>query len=152
MCCSLMVIVYLLSGSFMACAMAGGAALILPHCLIVRLRKIRLARFDQQLPDLLLALAGALRAGQGVQAALRHIVAQAPAPLSQEFGLMLREQRMGVAFDDALSGLYRRVPTEGAGLVVSSLKIAVQSGGNLAETLERIAATLRSRDRKSTRL
>src|SRR3546814_3312353 len=45
MCCSLMVIVYLLSGSFMACAMAGGAALILPHCLIVRLRNIRLARF-----------------------------------------------------------------------------------------------------------
>src|SRR3546814_2965235 len=52
---------------------------------------------------------------------------------------------MGVAFDDSRSGLYRRVPTEGAGLVVSSLKIAVQSGGNLAETLERIAATLRSR-------
>jgi len=144
-CCGLTLAAYLSTGSLAVCALAGGFALVTPRYLIVRLRKRRLARFDQQLPDLLLALAGALRAGQGVQSALRHIVGQAPAPLSQEFGLMLREQRMGVAFDEALSGLYRRVPTEGAGLVVSSLKIAVQSGGNLAETLERIASTLRAR-------
>ncbi len=58
---------------------------------------------------------------------------------------MLREQRMGVSFEHALSNLYRRVPTESLSLIVSALNIAAQSGGNLAETLERISATLRMR-------
>jgi tight adherence protein B len=90
-------------------------------------------------------LAGALRAGAGVQSALRHIVPQSPAPLAQEFGLMLREQRMGVSFEHALAALYRRMPTEGAALVVSCLTIAAQSGGSLAETLDGIADALRAR-------
>lgn len=144
-CAGLALGVYVVAGSLFAGVLAGVVALAAPRYMLARLRRRRLERLDRQLPDLLLALAGALRAGQGVQAALRQIVPQAPVPLSQEFGLMLREQRMGVAFDDALSGLHGRVPTEGTGLVVSTLKIAVQSGGNLAETLERIAATVRAR-------
>lgn len=144
-CGILMLAIYLLSGMAWLAAATGGVALIAPQSTIAYLRRARLARFDQQLPDLLLSLAGALRAGSGVQSALRHIVSQAPSPLAQEFGLMLREQRMGVSFEQALAQLYRRMPTEGAGLVVSSLSIAMQSGGNLAETLERIAATLRAR-------
>src|SRR5690606_41118621 len=99
-------------------------------------------RFHQQLPDLLMALASALRAGSGLQSALRHIVAQSPSPLAQEFGFMLRQQRMGVAFDQALADLYGRMPSEGTSLVVSSLTIAAHSGGGVAEVLERIAATL----------
>ncbi len=144
-CAVLMLLIYLLSGMAWLAAAAGGVSLIAPQCMMAHLRRVRLARFDQQLPDLLLSLAGALRAGSGIQSALRHIVMQAPSPLAQEFGLMLREQRMGVSFEQALAQLYQRMPTEGAGLVVSSLNIAVQSGGNLAETLERIATTLRAR-------
>jgi tight adherence protein B len=144
-CCTVMLAIYFLSGALWMSAGVGLVALAAPQYVIARLRRQRLARFDQQLPDLLLALAGALRAGSGIQAALRHIIAQSPVPLAQEFGLMLREQRMGVSFEQALAGLYGRMPTEGTGLVVSSLKIAAQSGGNLAETLERIAATLRAR-------
>ena len=145
LCGGLALVVYILSGSLWLSGLVAGLSLIAPQAAIAGLRRRRLARFDEQLPDLIQALAGALRAGSGVQAALRHIVVQAPAPLAQEFGLMLREQRMGVSFEQALAALYRRVPTEGTGLLVSSLNIAVQSGGNLAETLERIAATLRAR-------
>ncbi|TAL83191.1 MAG: pilus assembly protein [Candidimonas sp.] len=144
-CAGLTLFIYMLSGVSLFAGGAGAVALLAPQFLIARWRRRRLARFDEQLPDLLAALAAALRAGSGMQAALRHIVLQAPAPLAQEFGLMLREQRMGVSFEQALASLYGRVPTEGTGLVVSSLKIAVQSGGNLAETLERIAGTLRAR-------
>ena len=144
--CSVVVAsVYMTTGSIWLVAAAATFALIAPQYCIKRLKQRRLQRFDEQLPDLLQALAGALRAGSGVQSALRHIVAQTPPPLAQEFGLMLREQRMGVSFEQALGALYERMPTEGTGLVVSSLKIAAQSGGSLAETLERIAATLRAR-------
>jgi tight adherence protein B len=144
-CAGFTLAVCVVSGSPVTGLLAGALALATPWYVLRRLRRRRLRRLDDQLPDFLLALAGALRAGQGMQMALKQIVPQAPEPLSQEFSLMLREQRMGVAFDDALAGLYRRVPSEGAGLVVSSLRIAAHSGGNLAETLERIAATVRAR-------
>ncbi len=146
MVCALLIgLVYIGTGSLWISGGAGTLALVAPQYSIKQLKRRRLQHFDEQLPDLLQALAGALRAGSGVQSALRHIVAQSPAPLAQEFGLMLREQRMGVSFEQALAHLYQRMPTEGAGLVVSSLKIAAQSGGSLAETLERIASTLRAR-------
>lgn len=120
-------------------------ALLTPRLILQRVRRARRHRFDRQLPDLLQALAGALRAGSGMQRALRHIVTQSPPPLSQEFGLLLREQRMGVSFAQALAHLYQRMPTQSCSLVVSALNIAAQSGGSLAETLEGIAQTLRAR-------
>lgn len=144
-CMLVLAVAYVASGSLWISAGAGILALAVAPYLIRRVKRRRSQRFDEQLPELLLALAGALRAGSGVQSALRLIVAQSPIPLAQEFGLLLREQRMGVSFEQALGGLYLRMPTEGTGLVVSSLKIAAQSGGSLAETLERIAATLRAR-------
>ncbi len=144
-CALVLALFYIASGSIWISVAAGTLALVAPQYTIKRLKRRRLQHFDEQLPDLVQALAGALRAGSGVHSALRHIVAQAPAPLTQEFGLVLREQRMGVSFEQALAHLYQRVPTEGAGLVVSSLRIAAQSGGSLAETLERIAVTLRAR-------
>ena len=131
---------------------AAGVVLAAPRWALGYLRRGRQSRFDAQLPDLLLSLSGALRAGSSVQAALHHIVPQAPVPLSQEFGLVLREQRMGVPLEQALVNLQERMPSEGTGLVVSSLSIALGNGGNLAETLERIAATLRARTQLRARV
>lgn len=119
--------------------------LIVPHFIVRHIKQKRLRKIEQQLPDLLLALASALRAGSGIQSALRHISSYCPAPLAQELSLMQREQRIGVSFDQALIAFYNRVPTESTSLVVSALRISMQSGGTLAETLERIADTLRSR-------
>jgi len=116
-----------------------------PPLILRSVRRRRARRFDAQLPDLVQALAGALRAGAGVQPALRHLVAQSDPPLSQEFGLMLREQRLGLGFQDALLQLRARMPTESCGLVVSALGIAARTGGSLADTLESIAQTLRAR-------
>ena len=58
---------------------------------------------------------------------------------------MLREQRLGVTMEQSLSNLSRRVPTQSTTLVVSAMRIAIETGGGLAETLERTAATVRSR-------
>jgi tight adherence protein B len=124
------------------CLLAGIA---FPSQAAAWLHRRRVRRFDMQLPDALLALGSALRAGATLQAGLRQIVAEGQAPLAQEFGLMLSEQRLGVTMDESLSNLYRRVPTETSNLVVSALRIAADTGGNLAETLERIAATVRAR-------
>lgn len=58
---------------------------------------------------------------------------------------MLREQRLGVSLDDALEGLSRRVPLQSMTLAVSAMRIAAETGGGLAEALERAAHTLRSK-------
>lgn len=134
-----------LSGQLWLALLCGGAALVLPQWYVRHLKRRRSALFEAQLPDLLMALAGALRAGAGLQAALQQVVAHSPAPLAQEFGLLLREHRLGISFEEALNNLRRRMPTEGAGLTVSSLTVAAYSGGSLAETLERVAITLRAR-------
>lgn len=144
-CAAIGSIVYAATGSVVLAAAAGIAPGRMPHWLMANLRRRRQARFDAQLPDTLLALGSALRAGASVPGALRHIVEQCEPPLSQEFGLMLREQRLGLSFEAALSHLHARMPTDAAGLVVSVLRITAHTGGNLSEALERIAATLQAR-------
>lgn len=109
------------------------------------LRRRRLERIEAQLPDALLMIAGGLRAGVGFGVALQNYVQLAQPPLSQELELMLREQRLGVSLDDSLGHLQRRVPTPTMALVVSAVRIANETGGGLAETLERTSHTLRSK-------
>src|SRR5690606_14647438 len=94
----------------------------------------------------------ALRAGAGVHAAIGQITSQAATPLSQEFGLVQRLQRLGISFEQSLDDLFVRMPSESTGLLVSALKIATQSGGNLAEALERIAQTLQARQQIQGRI
>ena len=121
------------------------ALALLPRLLYAWLRKRRLAQFEAQLPDALMMLAGGLRAGVGVGPAIAQLVAEAEAPLAQEFALVLREQRLGVTLEQSLNNLGRRVPTQTTTLVVSAIRIAIETGGGLAETLERTAHTIRSR-------
>ncbi|WP_370593154.1 type II secretion system F family protein [Rugamonas violacea] len=116
-----------------------------PRALYAWLRKRRLRKFEEQLPDALMMLAGGLRAGLSLSTAITQLVLEAQAPLGQEFSLMLREQRMGVTVEQSLNGLMRRVPTPTTILVVSSMRIANETGGSLAEMLERTANTVRSR-------
>lgn len=144
-CVCLFALVYAFSRSLWLGGVAALVGMFAPRVLLGRIKRRRLTRFEQQLPDFLLALASALRAGSAIQPALRHLVKNFPSPLGQEFNLLLREQRMGVSFEQALAQLYQRMPTEGMGLLMAALNIALQSGGNLAETLEGIASTLRER-------
>ena len=124
---------------------AGLVVLALPRWALAWARERRRRHIDAQLPDFLLALAGALRAGSGLQSGLRLVAQHVQGPLAQELGLLLQQQRMGLAFDDTLDALQARVRTESVGLVVAAIKVAGHTGGSLAETLERISETLRTR-------
>ena len=118
---------------------------LFPRLLYAWLRQRRLHKFEEQLPEALMMLAGALRAGLSLSAAISQLVLEAQAPLGQEFTLMLREQRLGVTLEQSLNGLVRRIPTQTTILAVSSMRIASETGGGLAEMLERTANTVRNR-------
>jgi tight adherence protein B len=118
---------------------------LLPRLLYAWMRRRRLRLFEEQLPDALMMLSGGLRAGVGLSSAIAQLVAEAQAPLGQEFALILREQRLGVTLEQSLNNLSIRMPTQSTVLVVSAMRIASETGGGLAETLERAANTIRSR-------
>lgn len=135
-----------LASSSALLGLAAFAALgLLPRWLYRYLRLRRQKKFDEQMPDALMMLAGSMRAGVGLNAAMHQLVREAQPPLTQEFALVLREQRLGVTLEQSLAGLNRRVPTQTATLVVSAMRVAIETGGGLAETLERTAQTIRSR-------
>jgi tight adherence protein B len=139
------VIVYLITGApgfALAAALVGAA---LPRVTWAVMRSRRRARLTVQLPDGLNMMSGSLRAGASLQMALNMVVTEAPAPLCQEFSLLLREQRLGLALEDSLRGMSQRLAMEEVDLFVSALTIAKEVGGNLSEILERLAATLRQK-------
>lgn len=135
----------LVTGSVLVAAAAFIGLALLPRVVYAWLRVRRLRKFEEQLPDALMMLAGALRAGLSLNMAIAQLVVEAQVPLGQEFTLMLREQRLGVTLEQSLNGLVRRIPTQTTILVVSAMRIATETGGGLAEMLERTANTVRSR-------
>ncbi len=120
-------------------------ALVLPRIVLNNMRRRRLETIEQQLPDALLIIAGALRAGTNLSAALQQFVQESRPPVTQEFSLVLREQRLGVSLDQALSSLDTRVGLQSMTLAVSAMRIAAETGGGLAEALERASQTLRAK-------
>jgi tight adherence protein B len=123
----------------------GVTASALPSLALRWLRRRRLETLEQQLPDALLMLAGGLKAGVGLNQAIGQLVREAQPPISQELDLLLREQRLGVSMDEALDNLHQRVPLQSVTLVVAAMRIAAETGGQLAEALERASQTLRQK-------
>jgi tight adherence protein B len=117
--------------------------LLAPHFILNLLIKKRLEKFERQLPDAMLSIASSLRAGASLSIALDNLLEEASDPLRQEFALLVRERTLGVSLDTALVNMEKRLPLEDLYLCFSAFQIAQDAGGNLAETLESLAETLR---------
>ncbi|RAP58157.1 type II secretion system F family protein [Oleiagrimonas sp. MCCC 1A03011] len=118
---------------------------VLPKKVYRWLRQRRIDKVQQQLPDALMMMAGSMRAGLGLTASLESIAHDVDPPLSQEFALILRQQRMGVKLDESLQHFHDRVPVQDVGLFVSAVNISRDVGGNLADIMASLADTLRRR-------
>lgn len=120
-------------------------AFVAPRYVVRYIARRRLRQFEQQLPDALMMITGALRAGASLPIALESIANEGRPPISQEFALLLREMRLGTDFAIALQNLERRVPLQDLAMVTAGMALAREVGANLAETLESIAKTLRAK-------
>lgn len=128
----------------LAIGLTVGTAFV-PRLVLRHLHRRRLDALERQLPDALLMLAGGMKAGVSLTQAIAQLVLESRPPVSQEFDMVLREQRLGVSMDVALDNLNRRVPLQSVSLTVSAMRIASETGGQLAETLERASHTLRTK-------
>ncbi len=118
---------------------------VLPRFIYRSLRERRLRLFNAQLPDALMSLSSALKAGSSLPAALEKLVEEQQPPLSQEFELFLREHRLGVDFDSALERMGQRITHQDFQLVASGMRISREVGGNLAAILETQSDILRAK-------
>src|SRR5690606_546400 len=84
----------------------------LPRPAIDYMVEKRIKKFQEQMVDGMNLLANGIRAGLSMPQAVGMIVDELPAPICQEFNLVLQEAKIGVPLDDALENLYKRVPTE----------------------------------------
>jgi len=136
---------WLVTGSWIVAAVCCALGFLAPRAMFKFFRWRRELALREQMPDAAMLVAGALRAGSSVPTALAQMAGEIRPPISQEFDLFLREQRLGVTFDHALDNLERRVPLEDMTLFGSAMRVSRETGGNLAETLERLADTLRQK-------
>jgi tight adherence protein B len=117
--------------------------LFTPHLMFNHLRKARLKKFEEQLPDAFMLLSSSLQSGASLNMALENVVHQSPAPLNQEFGLLIKNIRLGVTLEDALIKLEKRLPLPSFIMASSAIRISREVGGNLVETINGMAAMLR---------
>ena len=103
--------------------------------------------YSEQMVDALTLLSNGIRAGLSMPQAIGMVVDEMPAPISQEYNLMLQQNRMGVPLEECFDNLVKRVPTEDNDMFVSGVNILRETGGNLAETFDTIVIVIRERIR-----
>lgn len=138
-------IIYVISTSVILSLLIILMTLRTPKLLIKRANEIRLRRFNEQLPESCMLIAGALKSGMSILEAIQMLSSASKAPFSQEISFVLREYRVGVPLDQALISLRSRLKTESCIMFTSTLIISLRSGGSVASLLEQVSVNIRDR-------
>ncbi len=150
-CLALFIIVFflvwsLLPGQFRNYALLAGLAVAsVPILYILRVRKRRLRKFEEQFPDSLEFVARSMRAGHAFAVSLEMIHREFQEPLAGEFKRTFDEHNLGIPLDVALEKLANRVPSLDVHFFVSAVLLQKRTGGNLAEILDKLAYIIRER-------
>ncbi|MBI2026596.1 MAG: type II secretion system F family protein [Deltaproteobacteria bacterium] len=120
-------------------------AMKLPHWIIALMIQQRMMKFTSQMMDGLTLISNGLKSGLSLMQAIGVVVDEMPNPFSQEFNLILSQQRVGVPMDEAFVKLAERVPSEDVQMFVTAIVILRETGGNLSETFDTIVHTIRER-------
>jgi tight adherence protein B len=119
----------------------------LPFVWLWNKRRVRLKKFAAQLSDALELVARALRAGHSLGAGLHVVAEEMPSPIADEFGRVFEEQNLGIPIEEAMRSMCERVPNLDLRFFVTSVGIQRQTGGDLAEILDKIGYVIRERFR-----
>jgi tight adherence protein B len=125
----------------------GIVMLLVPFAWLLTKRAMRLRAFASQLPDALELVARALRAGHSLAAGMHVVAEEMPAPVADEFLRVYEEQNLGIPVEEALKSMCDRVPNLDLRFFVTSVLIQRQTGGDLAEILDKIGYVIRERFR-----
>lgn len=118
---------------------------IAPRYMVAIMWSRRVEKFDDQLLDALTLMSNALKAGLSFIQSMDIIVKEMPTPINQEFGLVMNQIQLGTNINDTLVQLDARMGSEDVRIVVTAVMILRETGGNLSDTFDTIAFTIRER-------
>jgi tight adherence protein B len=129
--------------SFLMAIFGAVFGLFIPGLLLKIRAGQRRNKFNNQILDAIMVLSSSLKGGLSLLQALEVLTEEMPAPMSQEMGLVVRENKMGVSLEDCLVHLNKRMDMEELHLVVNSILVARETGGDLTKVLARLSITIR---------
>jgi tight adherence protein B len=140
-------LLYLKTGSTLFGLLIGAGIGTTPLLFVLFKRGQRFKKFETELPDALELMVSALRVGHSLNASLSLVGRECPDPISTEFRICFDEQNYGLELRTAMDNLVIRVPLQDLKIVATAILIQKESGGNLAEVLEKTSHVIRERFR-----
>jgi tight adherence protein B len=136
---------FLVNFSVVFAIVFAGLGLVVPRWVISYLRARRFRQINAQLGEALTLVSSSLRSGLSLPQGVELVVQEMEPPIAEEFAIVIKENRLGLAFDEALTNLAERVPTPDLDMVVTAIVTIRETGANLAEVFDVIAHTVRER-------
>lgn len=140
-------LVQLRTGSLMFGLLVGLGLASLPFLFVIFKRRARFNKFEQVLPEALDLMVSAMRAGHSLNSSIDLVAQEASDPVASEFRICFDEQNYGLELKTAMNNLVTRVPLQDLKMVVTAILIQKESGGNLAEVLDKVSYVIRERFR-----
>jgi len=134
---------YAISRGPIGAILGGAIGVFLPHAVVRYLRRRRLRKLEDQLVGGIQTLASGVRAGLNLVQSLTLVARDGPAPLRQEFRHLVREYEYGISLDEAMVNASGRIGSSDFRLLFAALHTHRERGGDLGETLDRIADSIR---------
>jgi tight adherence protein B len=119
--------------------------MIVPYAYLVMRKNKRIANFNRQLPEALELLGRSLLAGHSLGAGFGLVAAEMPEPIKREFGRCFEEQNFGITLEESLNAMTERIPNMDLKFLATAIILQRQTGGDLAEILEKIGRLIRER-------
>jgi tight adherence protein B len=127
--------------------LVGLAVGAIPYLYLFWKRYSRFRRFEELLPDTIDLMARALRAGHTVTSSIEMVSTEGTEPVASEFRRVFEEQNFGLPLREAMLNLAARVPLPDVNFLVTAILVQKETGGNLAEILDKATAVIRERFR-----
>jgi tight adherence protein B len=140
-------LVQIYTGVWWIGAVAGAGAAAIPLFVLRQLRTRRILQFEEQFPEAIQLIARAMRAGHAFPTGIKMAAEELPPPCGTEFKIMYEQQNFGAQLTDSLKSFAERIPSLDARFFVTAVLTQRETGGNLAEVLDRLAAVMRERFR-----
>lgn len=138
---------WLMSSNAVITPVIGGAVGAAPYIYLYILRAFRRSRFDALLPEAVDLMSRGLRAGHSIAAVLEMVGNEIADPVGTEFRALHKEQSLGLPMREAMMNLVERMPLDDMRFLATAILLQKESGGNLAQILDKTSAVVRERAR-----
>lgn len=135
------------AGSWVIGAAVIAAGLVAPRFLLSLWREIRSTKVEAQLMDALLLMSNSLRSGLDIVAGIERVTTNMPAPISEEFGLVMNAYRLGTPLEKALLDMTERINSRTLETVIYAINIQRETGGNIIKIFEQLVNTIREENK-----